>query len=307
MRCAIGGALVLSLALASGCSAPRDPSEAAVPALRSENKEKVMHIRPRYVRLHTDPGVELAEANYHYRELDWDIPLSETALVCVDCWAWHYSRETLERTEAIMKDKVAPLLAACREHGMLVIHAPASPVVERQPNWVRLMPSERRPQPPWPDSPDWPPADFKSKTGPYAPFAKPAEPQDEYIQWHAYHKRDLHPLARPVGDEPVILNGEELHRLCAQRRILRLFFIGFNTNACIMMRDSGPPAMVSRGYDVILVRDCTTGMETADTLPDLTCTRGTIADIEQFLGYTVTSDQLISALRSARQQEALSR
>ena len=49
---------------------------------------------------------------------------------------------------------------------------------------------------------------------------------------------------------------------------------------------------------MILVRDATTGMEVAETLDDLTCTRGTIKTIEQFLGYTTTSAQLISALDS---------
>ena len=42
------------------------------------------------------------------------------------------------------------------------------------------------------------------------------------------------------------------------------------------------------------------GMEVADTVKDLTCTKGTIATIEQFLGYTVTAKQLIDALGKAR-------
>ena len=57
MRCATAGAFVLSCTLTVGCSAPRNQSGAAAPALRPEAREKVMHIRPRYVRLRTDPGV----------------------------------------------------------------------------------------------------------------------------------------------------------------------------------------------------------------------------------------------------------
>lgn len=265
-----------------------------------ERPGKVMQIRPRYLRLYTDPGVELTDSNYKYAELDWKVPLDRTALVCVDCWAWHFSRETMERTEEICRNNIAPLLAACRQAGMLVIHAPADPVASKHPNWVKLKPKDARPQAAWPDSPVWPPAEFRGKTGPYAQYARPFEPQDAERNNHRDTRRAFHELVKPVGQEPVVLDGEELHRLCAQRKILQLFYIGFNTNACIMMRDYGVVAMSTRGYEIILVRDCTTGMESAETARDLTCTRGTIVDIEQFIGYSVTSKQLVDALTQAR-------
>jgi hypothetical protein len=58
---------------------------------------------------------------------------------------------------------------------------------------------------------------FKQKSGPYAKYARPKEPQDVERSTHAAQKREFHPLIRPVGGEPVVLDGEELHRLCAQR------------------------------------------------------------------------------------------
>jgi len=266
----------------------------------SDKGETLMRIEPRYHPLTTEEGVEEAERNYHHRTLVWDMPLAEAALVCVDCWNWHFSRDTRERIERITRERIAPLIEACRRHGMLVIHAPADPVATRHPNWIRLKPKDAKPQPQWPDSPDWPPKEFKEKTGPYAKYAKPGHPQLDARALHRETKRDFHPLCQPVGDEPVILDGEELHRLCARRGILHLFYVGFNTNACIMMRDYGLQEMSRRGYDVILVRDCTTGMETAETAADMACTRGTICTIEQFIGYTVSSDELIEALKNAR-------
>jgi nicotinamidase-related amidase len=260
---------------------------------------KTIHLRPRYVRLYTDPGVELAEANYQYRTLDWDLPLNEVALVCLDCWNGHYSRDTRERMEEIVREKIAPLLAAARAKGLLVIHAPASPVAQRHPNWVRLTQASK-PQPPWPDSPAWPPAEFRQKSGRYACLARPPEPQDAERAAHTRQKRDFHPLVRPLGDEPVVLDGEELHRLCAGRKLLHLLYVGFNTNACIMLRDYGLPAMNRRGYTTILVRDGTTGMETAHTHQDLACTRGAIADLEQFGSYTLSAHEIIEALGNSR-------
>ena len=262
-----------------------------------------MEIRPRYYRLFTDGEVELAEENYRYRELDWTVPLSQCALISLDVWNHHFSRETLERIEEITVNRIAPLVDACREAGLQVIHAPAGPVAQKHPNWVKLIPDEEKPQPIWPDSPVWPPAEFRKKDDAYAQYARPHEPQEARRIAHREQLRDFHPAVRPVGDEAVILNGEELHRLCAKRGILFLFYVGFNTNACIVMRDYGTLAMNARGYDVILVRDCTTGMETHETLADMTCTRGQIATLEEFGIYTVTGEQLRDSLENSESGE----
>jgi nicotinamidase-related amidase len=259
-----------------------------------------IRLAPRYARICTDAGIDMAEANYLYAHLDWDMPLAQTALVCIDCWAWHFSRETLERIEEITRDRISALLDACRKRGLPVIHMPADPVASKHPNFLRMRPEGSRPQAEWPDSPEWPPRDFRTKTGDYAEYAKPVEPREAERNEHRETKRTFHPLCEPVGDEPVLLDGEDLHRFCAARGILHLFFLGFNTNACVMMRDYGLPAMARRGYHTILLRDCTTGMEVADTVEDLTCTRGTIATIEQFLGYTVAAAELIAALNAAQ-------
>jgi len=255
-----------------------------------------LSIRPRYCRLYTDAGVELAEENFLHAELDWQMPLSQAALISLDVWNWHFARDTLERIEDITVNRIAPLVEACRRGGMQVIHAPAAPVANRHPNWVHLIPEETKPQPVWPDSPEWPPKDFRQKSGRYRPYARPHEPQEADRSQHGKEKRGFHPAVQPMGDEAVILSGEELHRWCAQRGILFLFYVGFNTNACIVRRDYGTYPMLFRGYEVILVRDCTTGMETHSTVSSLTCTVGQIATLEQFGIYTVESSQVMDAL-----------
>ena len=114
---AIAGRLphgVFHLLLACGCGVAGG-TRAAEPADKAQAgpASKVMHLEPRYARINTDPGVEEAEANYQYKELQWDLPLRDAAVVCVDCWNWHFSRETLERTEDCTAKNIAPLLAAC--------------------------------------------------------------------------------------------------------------------------------------------------------------------------------------------------
>jgi nicotinamidase-related amidase len=254
-----------------------------------------LHIHPRYARLDVNDGQELSERNYRYAELDWKIPIEQTALVCVDCWSWHYSRDCHERIDQITRGRIAPLLAAARRHGLAVVHGPAHPVAEKSPGWLKLLQGIEK-QAEYPDSPAWPPGDFKEKQGPYASFARPPAAYEKMIANQGIAKRWYHECAEPIPGEAVILNGEELHRWCAQKRIMHLFYVGFNTNACIVGRNYGIMAMMARGYHGILVRDATTGMEISETIDAMTCTLGQIATLEQFGAYTVTTDQLIASL-----------
>lgn len=267
---------------------------------KTKNK-KTFRIHPRYARLFTDGRRELDERNYDYATLDWSIPLSMAAIVSVDVWNWHFTKETLERIEAITVKRIAPLFKACRQHGLQIIHAPAPPLAERSPNRVKLFPKSDQARPVWPNSPKWPPRDFQTRNGQYAAYARPIEPQEADRIRHRETLRDFHAAARPVADEAVIVSGEELHRLCARRGIMFLFYVGFSVNACIVGRTYGITEMNRRGYASILLRDCTTGMEIRTTRSELICTRGQIASLEQAGIYTLSATEVTRALsRPAR-------
>jgi hypothetical protein len=75
-----------------------------------------------------------------------------------------------------------------------------------------------------------------------------------------------------------------------------LVYLGFNTNACILTRDYGTMEMGKRGYEVIILRDCTTGMESFETSDQLLQTRGAILFLEMFGKYSMTSRELIAGL-----------
>ena len=54
--------------------------------------------------------------------------------------------------------------------------------------------------------------------------------------------------------------------------------------------------MRKRGYEVILVRDCTTGMESKETQPTLAQTNGAILMLEMFGHYSIVSEEIIAGL-----------
>ncbi|MEQ1825323.1 MAG: isochorismatase family protein [Pirellula sp.] len=246
-----------------------------------------LRIRPRYHRWHVDPGVEWIETNTAYAQLDWTIPLSQTALVLVDIWDHHYLKETEARAEKIIDERLVPLMTACRQAHMPIIHAPSPPQAVQHPNWVGKSQSSKVAE----KRSDWPPSEFRNKSGSYSSYRRPNEArQPELTKLSA--NRIIHPKVQPVADEPVIATGDELHEHCKQHGILFLFYAGFNTNACILVRDYGTLDMSRRGYEVVLVRDCTTGMESRETQPTLSQTNGAILFLEMFGQYSVTSEEI---------------
>ncbi|HEY0666971.1 MAG TPA: isochorismatase family protein [Sphingobacteriaceae bacterium] len=249
-----------------------------------------LHIKPRYHRWHVDPGVEWLETNTGYKTLDWTIPVSQTALVLLDVWQRHYIKDTEARGETIIQEKLVPLIAECRKKGMPIIHAPSPPVAKIHPNWVKLVSENEM----TPQRDNWPPRDFLNLSGQFQSYRRPKEPREAEKQ--SLPPLRIHPDTQPLPNEPVVATGEELHRYCKKNGILFLIFAGFNTNACILSRDYGATQMSGRGYQVVLVRDCTTGMETKETQPTLSQTNGAILILEMFGQYSVTSEEMIKGL-----------
>jgi nicotinamidase-related amidase len=287
----------LSAAAAAGVALTLDsPSFAASQSSAASPSEPSgkLHVRPRYYRWYVDPGVEWVERNTGHAHLDWTMPLNQAALVLVDVWDHHYLRDTEARAEAVIGEKLFPLLHRCRDAGMAVIHAPSPPHAVRHPNWVnagRASTATAKPA-------DWPPPEFRSKSGPFKAYRRPPEPRDPELARLRANLR-IHPKVLPRGAEPVVATGEELHQLCQRLGVLFLFFAGFNTNACILVRDYGTLEMSRRGYEVVLVRDCTTGMESRQSQSSLSQTNGAILLLEMFGQYTVTSDEICSGLGGA--------
>jgi nicotinamidase-related amidase len=232
------------------------------------------------------------ESNTDYAYLDWTLPLEQTALILVDVWDHHYLRDTEDRAEKIIDEKLAPLLACCRQARMPIIHAPSPPHACKHPNWIGPSTTSK----PTLQDATWPPPEFRTKAGSYASYRRPTEAREtELASLRA--KLNIHPKVQPVQNEPVVATGDELHEYCKKQGILFLFFAGFNTNACILVRDYGTLEMSRRGYEVLLVRDCTTGMESRHSQPTMSQTQGAILFLEMFGQYSVSSHDLCDGLR----------
>jgi nicotinamidase-related amidase len=241
----------------------------------------------RYYRVYTDPDVPCVEPNFHYVERLLEIPVEQAALVLVDVWSTHYIESWLERARTITRSRIVPALEAARQAGLTVIHAPSPPVARRY--GVDSLSSS--------SSPDWPPGEFRSRAGEYRPFSRQEEPRLREALARYETELDIAEIARPAPGEPVIATGAQLHALLAERQILHLFYAGFATNWCILYRDYGMVEMAPRGYNLILLRDATTGVEFHDTVQSLAATAMTVREIETKQGWSTATEAFVSACR----------
>jgi nicotinamidase-related amidase len=247
----------------------------------------------RYYRLGVEQGAPCEESRFNYSTMMWTLPTAQTALVMVDCWDIHYIQSHEERSGRICRERLKPVVEACRRAGIAIVHAPSPPRARHYPQWVRYASDQELIQTPG-TSPDWPPEAFRKREGDYAAYKKPREwVLDEWAK-RADQQRIVPEIA-PQPDDFVVATGEQLHRLCRDRGILHLLYAGFATNMCVLYRDYGVRAMQQRGYNILLLRDCTTAIEAAHTLEQEGLTQWAILEIEMTVGMTTTSEEVVRA------------
>ena len=255
-----------------------------------------MSLRVRYFQDSTPMGIPCREESFRRREIAMDLPTAQTALVLVDVWSLHFIESWLERAKRVTVEAVVPALEAARSAGLTIIHAPCPEVARQYPQLARHRSPEPRP------TPNWPSAEFRRREGQYAAYRGPRnQPPGISERWAPLAPKLGRSSAVTVLDaDEVVATGQQLHDLLASRRILHLIYCGFATNWCIMHRDYGVRAMGGRGYNVILIRDATTGVEYPDTLASLTVTEVAIREVENQIGFSASNADFIAACEAAR-------
>ena len=232
------------------------------------------------------------------RRLDFDRTLC--ALVLVDVWSTN--EIGFDRIDRIVRERITPLVHACREAGILVVHAPSPPVAGKYAD-RRFKPS--RPED-WlfhRESDGWPTDEMLAGSGPFAKYSLRMDDPDAHrpgSQEELYRNYFIHPALGPEGDDVVVGDREELHALLKDRGKFHLFYGGFASNGCMLERDYGVKWVSYLGYDVTLLRDCTGATEMAHTLGTLEQTRASTENMEFWISSCRSTD-FLAGLRRMRQ------
>ena len=251
-----------------------------------------LNLNVRYFQDSTPADVVCRETEFIRREIEMPLPINETALILVDLWNVHFIESWIERAKQVTVECVVPVIDAARKIGMTVVHAPSPSVAEQYPQLQRHKP----PQPSAPNT--WPPQEFSSRSGDYNIYRGPrSQPPGIGIHWNKLAPQlSMSPAIDVKDDEFVIATGQQLHELLEERRILHLLYAGFATNWCVLGRDYGIRSMSRYGYNIILLRDATTGVEFPDTYSNLFTTEIAIREVEQQYGFSASNADFLSTI-----------
>lgn len=250
-----------------------------------------LDLRVRYFQDSTPEDVPCRETEFVRREFDMPLPISETALILVDLWNVHFIESWIERAKQVTVECVVPVIDAARKIGMTIVHAPSPSVAAQYPQLQRHKP----PQPSAPNT--WPPSEFRSRSGDYNVYRGPrSQPPGIGVHWDKLSSQlSMSPAIDVKEDEFVITTGQQLHELLEERGILHLLYAGFATNWCVLGRDYGIRSMSRYGYNIILLRDATTGVEFPDTYDNLFTTEIAIREVEQQYGFSASNDDFFTS------------
>lgn len=253
---------------------------------------KSLNLRVRYFQDSTPADVPCRETAFIHRQIEMPLPIAETALVLVDLWNVHFIESWIERAERVTVDCVVPVIDAARKVGMTIVHAPSPSVAAQYPQLKRHKP----PQPSTPNT--WPPSEFRSRSGDYNQYRGPrSQPPGIGVHWDKLSSQlSISPAIEVQEDDFVIATGQQLHELLEDRRILHLIYAGFATNWCVLGRDYGIRSMSRYGYNIILLRDATTGVEFPDTYENLFTTEIAIREVEQQYGFSASNNDFFEAV-----------
>lgn len=255
------------------------------------SQQSEINLKLRYYDWVQTDEASRVEKNGKIEFKEWQVNPKNLGLVLLDVWNIAHLNDVTQRAEQITREKIVPLRDAFSERSLHVIHAPSPEVAllyNSSPQQASSRSSEGSP---------CPQPEFRQLTGKQAQFQRYSNEKTKVIE-DLQSKRRIHPSVTPRKGEYVASTGEDIDHYCREHEISVLLYVGFSTNFCIISRDYGIVQMRRRGYETVLVRDCTTGIETAETAESQTLTKSTIRSLEMSQHYTMTSSDLITALSS---------
>ena len=186
---------------------------------------------------------------------------------------------------------IAPFLEVVRSIGLPIMYISGPPVVDKYPQHREISARVAEYEVRLPESPDrsWEEESEREQRGAgWGALAKEAARVQDIAPTIAPHPRDL-----------VISTTAQATTLLRERGIWNILYTGFDTGGCVVVAAGGMSPMRELGYRCILLRDCTTGGELAETAPTRGLTTAAIQGIGMG-GYTADSRDVMKAIKEAK-------
>jgi nicotinamidase-related amidase len=207
----------------------------------------------------------------------------------------------------VIDGHIVPSLHAARDSPLTVVHCPGPAVASAYPEFHATGGSddENRDGDASSDGDEWPPAAFRDRTGDARVFSRYEDEEAMAAADFDWPPDGIDAALEPVAGDHVVADGGELHRLLSDRGIYHLVYVGFHTNWCLQHKTYGMRAMRDRGYNVVLLRECTCAVETHETVRDTRQEAAAIRDIELQVGWTASVTDFLEGVRKREEDRGV--
>lgn len=232
-----------------------------------------------YQQFDADHSLDIpAEAYRGWKSVDIEINPKHTAVVSMHAWdcgtpeaypGWWRAVEYIPRSHEICRTIYPPLLKAVRESPLHLMHVVSdADYYTEYPGYkraVELAGSD-------PDPPECATSDEE--------LGKLWTLKGEAGFTGAHNREDIEQgtaamgfpeEARPLGDEGIAKNAEQLFALCKESGVNHLVYIGFAINWCLLKSPGGMIDMSRRGFMCSTIRQAVTAVENKETAREERC------------------------------------
>jgi hypothetical protein len=229
-----------------------------------------------YRQFDADPSREVPAESYGgWHTIEVDLAPAHTALVVMHAWdcgtpeefpGWRRAVEYYPRASRILAEVFPPLLDAVRASPLPLFHVVGGgkDYYSHLPGYKRAVALAGSSPASEPVEPD---ASFEMLQKLRAEQSFPGSHNAAEIA-AGFEKLDFAPEARPVGDEGIAENGDQLAGLCRAGGINHLIYVGFAINWCLLMSPGGMIDMKRHGCICSTIAEATTAVENRETARD---------------------------------------
>ena len=244
-----------------------------------------------------------AEGYGGWQSEDVDLARGHTALVVMHAWdtgeredfpGWHRAVEYMPRAKQIAEEVFPPLLTAVRDSELPVFHVVGGGRYYDQYPGYRLALAQAGEPLPMPD---------QAVSDPIMNRLRALRNDRVFVGQHnredvrrGFAELDFMEEARPVGDEGVAENAQQLFALCRGRDINHLIYAGFAINWCLLLSPGGMADMSKHGLMCSALRQAVTAVENRETAREEWCKEIALWRVALAFGFVFDVDDLIASL-----------
>ena len=232
-----------------------------------------------------------------------DLAPEHTALVLMHAWdtgeredfpGWHRAVEYMPRANQIAREVFPPLLKAVRGSDLPVFHVVGGGrYYDSYPGYLRARALAGDPAPA-PDQVMFDPVMERLRALRNDKVFVGAHNREDVRRGFA--ELDFMEAARPVGDEGVAENAQQLFALCREKSINHLIYAGFAINWCLLLSPGGMADMSKHGLMCSALRQAVTAVENRETAREEWCKEIALWRVALAFGFVFDVDDLIAAV-----------